>query len=68
MIVELKNQPPVEVNGKGPGLGIALVDHGPEHELVMVVLLKTGQVVAEKLGELTGIGVYVTGHQAQPSA
>ena len=67
VIVELKNQPSVEVKDKSPGLGIALVDHGPDHELVMVVLLKTGQVVAEKLGELTGIGL-VTGNPAARDA
>jgi len=42
MIVELKNQIAVEVADKGPGLGIALVDHGPDHELVVVVSLKSG--------------------------
>ena len=63
MITELKNQITLEVAGKGPGLGIALVDHGPDHELVVVVQLKTGEITAEKLSSLTGIGVYVTGHQ-----
>ena len=64
MITELKNQPSVEVKGKGSGLGIALVDHGPDHELVMVVLLKTGEITAEKLPALVGTGVYMAG---QPS-
>lgn len=63
MVVELKNQIPVEVAGKGPGLGIALVDHGPDHDLVVVVSLKSGEITAEKLSSLTGIGVYVTGQQ-----
>jgi hypothetical protein len=61
MVVELKNQIPVEVAGKGPGLGIALVDHGPDHEIVVIVSLKTGEITAEKLGSLTGAGVYVAG-------
>ncbi len=63
MIVELKNQVPVEVAGRGPGLAIALLDHGPDHELVVVVSLKTGEIVTEKLSGLTSISVYVTGHQ-----
>jgi hypothetical protein len=61
MIVELKNPITLEVSGKGPGLGIALIDHGPDHELVVVVSLKTGEITAEKLSSLKGIGVYVTG-------
>jgi hypothetical protein len=56
-----KNQISVEVTGKGPGLGIALVDHGPDFELVVVVSLKSGEITAEKLSSLKGIGVYVTG-------
>ena len=67
MITELKNQIPLEVSGRGPGLGIALVDHGPDHELVVIVSLKTGEITAEKLGSLTGIGVYVTGQAVQDS-
>ncbi len=63
MIVELKNQVPVEVTGKGPGLAIALVDHGPEFDLVVVVSLKSGAITAEKLSSLKSIGVYVTGQQ-----
>jgi hypothetical protein len=59
MITELKNQIAVEVAGKGPGLGIALVDHGPDHDIVVLVSLKTGEITAEKLSSLTGIGVYV---------
>ena len=41
MVVELKNQIAVEVAGKGPGLGIAMVIHRPDHELVVVVLIKS---------------------------
>jgi hypothetical protein len=63
MVVELKDQINVEVTDKGPGLGVALVDHGPDHELVVVVSLKSGEITAEKLSSLTGIGVYVTGQQ-----
>ena len=62
-ITELKNQPSVEVKDKGPGLGIALVDHGPDHEIVMIVLLKTGEITAEKLPARVGTGVYVTKQQ-----
>ena len=61
LITELKNQIPVEVAGRGQGLGIALVDHGPDHEIVVIVQLKSGEISAEKLPNLTGIGVYVTG-------
>ncbi len=64
MVVELKNQIPVEVSGKGPGLRIALVEHGPDHELVVVVALKTGEITAEKLSSLKWLGVYLTGQQA----
>jgi hypothetical protein len=42
---------------------IALVDHGPNYELVVVVSLKTGEITAEKLSSLTSIGVYVTGQR-----
>jgi hypothetical protein len=63
MIAELKNQIAVEVAGRGPGLGIALVDHGPDHDLVVIVALKSGEITAEKLSSLKGIGVYVTGQQ-----
>ena len=43
------------------------MDHGPDHELVVVVSLKTGEITAEKLSSLTGIGVYVTGQTGPDS-
>jgi predicted RNA-binding protein YlxR (DUF448 family) len=42
-------------------LADAGADRGPDHDLVVVVQLKTGEIVAEKLSSSKGTGVYVTG-------
>jgi hypothetical protein len=45
----------VQTKDRGPALAVGVIDHGPGHELALVVMLKeTGEFVRVPISELRG--------------